>query len=59
MKRPSYKRKPAPDWFGCGRVITTESWNAFLKAQREYWEKKDANAMILDRITSIEKESIR
>ena len=30
------------DWFGCGRVITTESWNRFLAARKAYWEKKDA-----------------
>lgn len=30
------------DWFGCGKVITAESWEGFIKAQREYWEAKDA-----------------
>lgn len=36
------KQKQAPDWFGCGRVITQESWDGFLAAQKEYWEIKDA-----------------
>lgn len=35
------KTKEAPDWFGCGRIITTESWNGFLAAQKKYYEEKD------------------
>ncbi len=35
------KRKEAPDWFGCGRTITTESWEGFKKARAEYYRKVD------------------
>jgi hypothetical protein len=34
-------KKEAPDWLGCGRIITTESWNGFLKARAEYYRKQD------------------
>jgi len=44
MKQSKRKRsrKVPPDWFGCGKAITQESWDAFLKAQRDYYAKKDA-----------------
>jgi len=35
------RRKEAPDWFGCGKTITQESWDGFLKARAEYYAKKD------------------
>lgn len=28
------KRKAPPDWFGCGKVITQESWDGFLAARK-------------------------
>jgi hypothetical protein len=28
----------APDWLGCGRTITQQSWDAFMKAQNDYYE---------------------
>lgn len=31
----------APDWFGCGRTITQESWDQFTTAYREYYAKQD------------------
>ncbi len=30
-----------PDWFGCGRKITLESWDAFTKARQAYYTKVD------------------
>jgi DNA-directed RNA polymerase subunit RPC12/RpoP len=36
------KSKPAPDWLGCGRKITSESWNGFLKARAEHFLAIDA-----------------
>jgi hypothetical protein len=31
----------AGDWFGCGRVITTESWEGFKKARADYYRRVD------------------
>lgn len=33
--------KEAPDWFGCGRKITQESWDGFLEARRRFYEAQD------------------
>jgi len=37
----------APDWFGCGRTITTESWNKFLAAREAHYAAQDAAAGII------------
>lgn len=47
MKKPrkSKGRKAldtAPDWMGCGRIITAESWKGFLQARKEFYAKQDA-----------------
>jgi len=34
-------RLRAGEWFGCGKVITTESWNAFVAAYKEYYANLD------------------
>lgn len=41
LPRPR-KRKEAPDWFGCGKTITQESWDAFIAARKAYYERQDA-----------------
>ena len=33
--------KEAPDWFGCGRTITTQSWEKFKQARADYYRKVD------------------
>lgn len=40
------RQKKAPDWFGCGRVITQESWDGFLAARRAYCAKLDEAAPV-------------
>lgn len=31
---------PSPDWFGCGRIITAESWQGFTAAYRASAERR-------------------
>lgn len=31
----------AGDWFGCGKKITQESWDAFIAARKEYYDRLD------------------
>ncbi len=34
-------KREAPDWFGCGRTITTESWEGFKAARADYYRRVD------------------
>lgn len=34
-------KKDAPDWFGCGREITNESWEGFKAARAAYYKRVD------------------
>jgi hypothetical protein len=38
---PAHLPSDAPDWFGCGRIITTESWESFKKARADYYRRVD------------------
>jgi hypothetical protein len=43
------RRKQAPDWFGCGRIITQESWDGFLAARRAFYEAESKRSLTQER----------
>ena len=48
-KRGLRSNKLAPDWFGCGRVITSESWKGFLAARAAYYSENANKPIEMDR----------
>lgn len=40
-ERAKRKSITAGEWFGCGKTITQESWDAFIAARKEYYDSLD------------------
>lgn len=45
----------APDWLGCGRTITTKSWNGFLAARKAYYDSRDQLIEVFTALGAIHK----
>jgi len=41
VKRWAKIKANTPDWMGCGKNITTESWEGFLAARKAYYQEQD------------------